>query len=324
MKHKYFLLAVLAAVVSMTSCSNVDYNKTKSGLLYKIIKKGNSSDPIAKPGNVIKLHFVQKLNDSVLQSTFGKMPFFTRVDTSAVVAYSPSEILPLVRKGDSAVVVQMVDSLLNRGLQMQLPPSAKKGDRIIFTIKIVNVFTNDSLVQKDYEAEMKRDMPRQQKEMQEQMAKQQKLRKEQEEKEEEELRKSGEVDRELSAMENYLKTKKINAQKTGKGTFVLVKQQGNGSAANVGDSVTVKYTGKILATDSVFESGTYTFPLGQSKVIQGWDEGIKLFRKGGTGTLFVPGFLAYGRNVRPGSPFKPFDAMIFDVEIMDVKPNPVH
>jgi FKBP-type peptidyl-prolyl cis-trans isomerase len=324
MKHNYYLVSLLAVIVFMASCSNVDYRKSKTGLLYKIIKKGNSSDPIAKPGNVVKLHFIQKLNDSVLQNTFDKMPFFTRVDTTSIVNYSPSEILPFVRKGDSAVVVQMVDSLLNRGLQMQLPPSAKKGDRIIFTIKVLNVFTSDSLVQKDYEAELKKDMPRQQKEMQEQLAKQKKSIREQQEKEEQELKKSGEIDRELKSMQDYLASKKINAQKTGKGTFVQVKQQGTGSNANDGDSVTVKYTGRLLTTDSVFQSSTYTFPLGEGQVIQGWDEGLKLFKKGGKGTLFIPGFLAYGRNPRPGSPFKPFDALIFDVEILDIKPPLAH
>jgi len=324
MKHNYYLVSLLAAIVFLASCSNVDYKKSKSGLLYKIIRKGNSNDPVAKPGNVIKLNFIQKWNDSVLQTTYGKMPFFTRVDTSAVVNYSPSEILPFVRKGDSAVVVQMVDSLLNRGLQMQLPPSAKKGDRIIFTIKVVNVFTNDSLVQKDYEAEMKRDMPRQQKEMSEQLAKEKKLRKEQQDKEEEELKRSGEIDKEISSMQSYLASKKINAQKTGKGTFVVVKEQGSGANASDGDSVTVKYTGKILATDSVFQTNSYTFPLGEGQVIQGWDEGIKLFKKGGKGTLYIPGFLAYGRSPRPGSPFRPFEALTFDIEILDIKAPTAH
>lgn len=319
MKQNYYVISVLATVLLIAGCNNLDFKKSKSGLLYKIIKIGSTRDPIAKPGNVVKLHYIQKINDSVLQNTFGKMPFFTRVDTSAAVTYSPSEVLSLVRKGDSAVVVQVVDSLIKRGLQQQLPPTAKKTDRITFQIKVLDVFTSDSLVQKDYEAEMKRDMPRQQKEMQEQMAKAKKMKQEQQEKEEQELRTSGEIDKEIKAMENYLSSKKISAQKTGKGTFVYIKEQGTGATPNTGDTVTVKYTGKILATDSVFQSSTYTFPVGVGEVIQGWDEGIMLFKKAGKGTLFIPGFLAYGRNVRPGSPFKPFDALIFDVELLDIK-----
>jgi len=40
------------------------------------------------------------------------------------------------------------------------------------------------------------------------------------------------------------------------------------------------------------------------------------FKQGGKGVLFVPGFLAYGNN--PNSAFKPFAAMKFDVELLEV------
>jgi FKBP-type peptidyl-prolyl cis-trans isomerase len=119
-------------------------------------------------------------------------------------------------------------------------------------------------------------------------------------------------------MESYLASKKISAQKTGKGTFVVVKQPGEGAPINQGDTISVKYTGRVLATDSVFESNIYTFSLGAGDVIPGWDEGLKLFKKGGKGTLYVPGFLAYGKTARP--PFHAFEALIFDVEVAEVKP----
>jgi FKBP-type peptidyl-prolyl cis-trans isomerase len=212
----------------------------------------------------------------------------------------------------------MIDTFLKRGMAQQLPPGAKKGDRMIITFKVLEVFTSDSTIQKDYNAEMVKDKPRQQKEMQEQMASQRKQIKEMRAKEEEELRKSGEIDKELKNMESYLASKKITAQQTGSGTFVVIKQQGTGASVNDGDTVAVKYTGRMLATDSVFESSTYTFPLGDAAVIQGWDEGIKLFKVGGKGTIYVPGFLAYGANPRP--PFRAFEALIFDVELTNARP----
>ena len=119
-------------------------------------------------------------------------------------------------------------------------------------------------------------------------------------------------------MESYLASKKITAQQTGAGTFVEIKEPGTGSSVTDGDTVAVKYTGRILATDSVFESNTYTFPLGEGSVIQGWDEGIRLLKVGGKGTLYIPGFLAYGPNARP--PFRPFEALIFDVELTKARP----
>lgn len=317
MKYNNYLLSTLAAVVIIAGCNGLDYKKTKSGLLYKIISSGNSKDSVAKENEFLKFNYTTKLNDSVLQTSYGKLPGYSAVPPSGQGDYNPVEIFGMLKKGDSAVTVMLIDTLLKRGTANQLPPSAKKGDRIITTFKVLNVFKSRDLVQADYDAEMKKDLPRQQKEMQEQMAKEKKMRKEEMDKEEEELKKSGEIDKELKAMESYLASKKISAQKTGKGTFVVIKQQGDGMPLNTGDTVSVKYTGRVLATDSVFESSSYTFPLGEMQVIQGWDEGIKLFNKGGKGTLYVPGFLAYGKNARP--PFRPFEALIFDIEITDAK-----
>jgi FKBP-type peptidyl-prolyl cis-trans isomerase len=135
-------------------------------------------------------------------------------------------------------------------------------------------------------------------------------------KEFEELKKSGEMDKQIKAMETYLAGKKISAQKTNEGTFVVVNQKGSGEPAVDGKFISVKYTGKILETDSVFESNVYTFQMGTGNVIRGWDDGLKLFSKGGKGILYVPGFLAYGKNAGPGG--KPYQALIFDVEVLNV------
>jgi FKBP-type peptidyl-prolyl cis-trans isomerase len=135
-------------------------------------------------------------------------------------------------------------------------------------------------------------------------------------KDEEEMEKSGEVAKELKEMDAYLSANKINAQKTGKGTYVVIKEEGTGTPAANDKFVNVKYTGKILTTDSVFQSNSYAFQLGRGNVIRGWDEGLLLFKKGGKGTLYIPGFLAYGKNPGPGG--KPFEALKFDIELLDV------
>jgi len=305
-------------IFTIAGCSNLDYKKTKSGLLYKIISSGNSQNPVAKENNYLKFNVVTKINDSVIYSSYGKMPGYSKVVSAKEADYSPVEIFGMLKKGDSAITVSLIDTFLKRGMANQLPPGAKKGDRMVITFKVLDVFTNDSAIQKDYNSEMVKDKPRQQKEMQEQMASQKKQIKEMRAKQEENLRKSGEIDKELKNMESYLASKKITAQQTGTGTFVVIKEQGTGASVNDGDTVAVKFTGRILATDSVFESSSYTFPLGEAAVIQGWDEGIKLFKVGGKGTLYIPGFLAYGANARP--PFRAFEALIFDVEVTNARP----
>jgi FKBP-type peptidyl-prolyl cis-trans isomerase FkpA len=320
MKRINYLLILISMLSFVTACNNIDYKKTKSGLLYKIFpSKGKSQS--RKEGEVVKFHYTLKFNDSLMYTSYGKLPAYQRIQTMEKPSYNLLEILPLMKKGDSAVTVQITDTLMKQGVQ--LPPNAKKGDRIITTVRILDVFASDSTALPDYKAEMKKDEPRHMKEQEEEMAKMQKEQEQQQQKEIGELEKSGEVSKELKEIETYLKQKKINAQKTGTGTYVYIEQQGTGPAVEPGKYLKVKYTGKHLSTDSTFESGVYPFQLGKSPVIRGWVEGLPLFKQGGKGTLYIPGFLAYGKNPEPGSPFKSFEALKFDVEILEVSDKPI-
>lgn len=305
MKFSYYLsLVALVAIVVSTGCKNVDFKRTKTGLLYKIAKAGSSKDSIAKTGNVIKLHFTEKLNDSVVQSTFGKLPFYTRVDTSAAVAYSPSEVLPLLRKGDSVIVVQMIDSLIKKGLQPQLPPSAKKGDRLVYNVKVLDVFPNDSLARIDNAKEMSIEQGRQQKEM------------------------AGAKEKERQEIEAYLSKNKITAQKTPKGAYLQVIKVGDGPQADSGKQVSLKYRGTTFAgktfdtnMDSSFHhSEPLRFVVGANTMIQGLEDAVRYLKKGGKGKVFVPAVLAYGPNPGPGG--STYENLIFDIEVVDVAEAP--
>src|SRR6187431_2936592 len=62
--------------------------------------------------------------------------------------------------------------------------------------------------------------------------------------------------------------------------------------------VTVHYTG-TPENGSKFDSSVdrgqpYTFPIGMSRVIKGWDEGIMTMKIGGKRKLIIPPDLAYG------------------------------
>ena len=52
--------------------------------------------------------------------------------------------------------------------------------------------------------------------------------------------------KEFKAMEDYLQKKNISAQKTGKGTYVVVQKKGTTPRAVPGKYVHVKYVGKYL------------------------------------------------------------------------------
>jgi FKBP-type peptidyl-prolyl cis-trans isomerase FkpA len=312
---------IITAVAVTLGCNKISYRKTKSGLVYKIFPS-DSKDSLLKNGQIIKYNATYKLNDdSLLYTTYGKAPQYAIVQ-SETSPYDSKEIFPMMKKGDSAVTVQLIDTLLKKGVQLPFTP--KKGDKIVTTFHIIEVFNTDSIARADYDKEMEKDKPRQMKEQQEQMAKMEKDAKEQQAKEDIELEKSGEIAKEIQTMEAYLANKKISAQKTGKGTFVHIESQGTGPAAAEGSYVNVKYTGKHLETDSTFQSNSYAFQLGKDPVVRGWTEGLKLFKQGGKGTLFIPGFLAYGKNPPAGSPFKPFEPLKFDIELLEVSDKPIN
>lgn len=320
----YFpLLAVAMATVAL-SCNKTSFKKTPSGMLYKIIAS-DSKDSVVKEGQWLKLHYVQKINDSVLQTSYGKLPVYQKIATNPANVYNPAEIFNLLKKGDSAITVILVDSLLSKNLVQadQLPPFMKKGDKLTLTLRVLNVFTSDSAYQADYAVEAEKDAPRQQKEQAEQMAKMREQMKIQQDKDDLEMEKSGEAAKGVKAMEEYLAAKKITAQKTGKGTFVQIKEPGTGAQAAIGKYIQVKYAGRTLKDDKQFEANVYPLQLGVDPVIAGWVEGLQLFKEGGKGTLFIPGFRAYGANPNPQSGFAPFEPLIFDVEIMKVSDTPL-
>mmetsp|Transcript_881 Transcript_881/g.1977 ORF Transcript_881/g.1977 Transcript_881/m.1977 type:complete len:194 (-) Transcript_881:225-806(-) len=73
-------------------------------------------------------------------------------------------------------------------------------------------------------------------------------------------------------------------------------KEGSGPAAEAGDTVVMKYEGK-LDDGSVFDSASkFEFTLGAGEVIKGWDRGIPGMKKGGKRELFIPSKLGYGKR----------------------------
>lgn len=130
--------------------------------------------------------------------------------------------------------------------------------------------------------------------------------------------KEGKVDEENRIeILDYLSDNNLTAQETDSGLFYIIETEGDGDFPTINDKVTVHYEG-YYTDDSVFDSSfdrgmPSTFPL--LNVIAGWQEGIPLFSKGGTGKLLIPASLGYGYNSSNGIPGG--SVLIFDIELID-------
>ena len=108
------------------------------------------------------------------------------------------------------------------------------------------------------------------------------------------------------------------AKQTDTGLMYIIVEEGTGVKPEPAEAVEVHYTGYFTNGEkfdsSVDRGKTFKFPLGQKRVIAGWDEGIALCEVGGKIKLIIPYWLAYGETGRSTIP--PRSTLIFDVEVI--------
>src|SRR5215208_6195086 len=103
---------------------------------------------------------------------------------------------------------------------------------------------------------------------------------------------------------------------------------GSGSEAVAGRRVTVHYTGWLYDQSAADHKGKkfdssrdrgepFSFRLGASEVIRGWDEGVAGMKVGGRRTLSIPPDYGYGARGAGGA-IPPNATLLFDVELLDV------
>ena len=101
---------------------------------------------------------------------------------------------------------------------------------------------------------------------------------------------------------------------------------GTGATPKSGQTCVMHYTGwlweegaKGKKFDSSVDRGQpFEFPLGQGRVIKGWDEGISTMKVGGKRNLLIPPQLGYGARGYPGV-IPANSTLFFEVELLGVK-----
>ncbi len=111
-----------------------------------------------------------------------------------------------------------------------------------------------------------------------------------------------------------------DATKTASGLASKVLQPGTGTTHPSGtDMVTVQYTGWTtdgkMFDSSFARNAPSTFPV--DRVIKGWGEGVQLMVVGEKRRFWIPEELAY-----KGQSGRPQGLLVFDVEMLEIAPNP--
>ena len=282
---------LLVASVLLVSCHQ--YEKTKSGLVYKITSGGNSQK--LKQGDLVKMNIEFKMGgakDTILNSTYGHIAQYIKIDTAQLKAakHNFTEVIMLLAQGDKLEFIMNIDTLKKLGMIPEGNPIFAKRDVIKGRLEILKVFTKDDEANADYKKEI-----------------------------------DSEKDREVAELGKYISSKGIKATKTAEGVYVEVKNAGTDPKADTGKQASVFYKGYTV-DGKVFDANMgatamhkdpLVLVLGKHSVIPGWEIGLKYFGKGGKGTIFIPAMMAYGPQGQPPA-IGPFANLIFDIEVADV------
>ena len=106
---------------------------------------------------------------------------------------------------------------------------------------------------------------------------------------------------EKDSLAHILSNSGITAMQHPSGFYYTIDNYGTGTTtATVCSTISVNYTGSLLANGHIFETDSSTagvsFVLGQA--IAAWQKGVPLIKSGGSITLYIPPSLAYGAGVR--------------------------
>ncbi|MFT5848956.1 MAG: FKBP-type peptidyl-prolyl cis-trans isomerase [Psychroserpens sp.] len=281
MNSRVLKIITATVVFAMSvSCGSKDFQLSEDGYEYKYIIKGVGKTP--KIGETAVYNIMYKNEkDSVL---FNPKTMYN-VEIPCTVEWGSSGALfksfQRIKEGDSILIRIPTKTFFSEPFKQPIPPELDALGYITVCIgaEKINIQKKDEVEKMSY------------------------------------------LNTDIEIIEDYLKENNITAQSTGSGLRYVIKNEGTGDHPQAGQIVSVHCAGTLMdGTEfySTYSGNPLSFAIGRGKVIEGWDEGIPLLKKGGKGTLYIPSHLAYGpagrgKNIGPNSILK------FEVELIDVQ-----
>ncbi|MBI3502788.1 MAG: FKBP-type peptidyl-prolyl cis-trans isomerase [Bacteroidetes bacterium] len=292
-------ICLLPSAICLVSCGDSKYSgfeKTPSGLRYKFHVHGkDTAHP--KYGEIVRLKMLTRIGDSTVDNTSLIYPDGVRRNLrEPIFKGAVEEGIHMMAIGDSATFLVPTDSVNKFYPSKDSAKNYLTGEYLEFNVKLENIQTMQDIM---WEQEQQRKM----------------YMSERKEKEPKEL-------------SQYITDNHIDAKPAKSGMYFIETAKGKGASPKDGDSVLVHYTGTFL-NGTIFDSSVkrgqpFTFAVGEKKVIEGWEQAIKMMKKGSAATIILPSSLAYDssgvQDPRTGKYFlPPYMPLKFDIQLLDIK-----
>jgi len=294
---KYFILSFIVLFTIKANAQDGVHQSSK-GVVFQLLS--HFTGDRLKVNDVVTFQMTQKTEkDSILSRALNQAQIQPTGDLM--------DIFPLLTLKDSVLIKVPTDSIFKTNEQ-QRPSFFPKGSKLLVIIKIIKVQSlNEAIAERDKAiAEEKVLITKYQAE-------------------------------EAANTDKYIADHKLLLKTTLSGLKYKITKPSVKRRPLAGDTVLVNYTGRTL-DGKVFDSsiaadGTkaglqkpvdmyqpYQVVVGHGEVIPGWDEGLLLLNEGSKAIFLIPSKLGYAEK-GAGDMIKPFSTLLFDIELVKVKPG---
>lgn len=277
----------------LSGCSNSShefkgYSITRTGIHYKLVSLGDGVVK-AQPTNYITISIAYRTpTDSTFFHGFRKFQF-----TEPQFPGSIDECFSMLAQGDSASFYISANDFFLKTIETSLPRFFTETDFLKVDIRMVEIQT-EKQYQKEKEAFLNW------------------------------IEDFGDYEKVL--LKQYIEEEKLDFEPTPSGLYYIPVHAGSGEKIQVGDTVAVHYEGRFF-NGKFFDSTrkrneAFYFVYGQKwQVVEGLEEAIGMMYPGERALFIVPSHLGFGEGGSSTGIVPPFTSVLFDVEIVEVKPG---
>ncbi len=297
---KNLFIVLLACTVA--SCGHNSF-KTEGGTVVTYHRKENGNLPVDSLVGLFSIKYTTEEGKLMMESDADN-PIALKINT--VDAPDQGElyrVLVKLKTGDSVSCEVPAQDLFEKTFKTGLPDSIAAENKIQFQIGFL-----EQVTEKEYYSRLEAKATKVE---QKQLA----------------------IDAEI--LNEFFTSNNIETQTTDSGLRYIITKEGKGEKPQNDQVVLVNYAGRVFEGayfDTSIEAVAkeqelynperpyepLSFPLGQGRVIKGWDEGIALLNVGTEATFYIPSSLAYGTRSAAGGVIAPNSILVFDVELVGI------